>query len=153
MRLVRYSYPTSYRSFNPVYGALARSPFNGLEQELDRLFDAALGSVAAPSATRFPVDLYEDKDNTYVRAELPGVARDAIQVELVDGQLNLTATRKTPAAGDQPEQTYTLTRTVTVPDAAVQADKITAAYENGILTVTLPKREESKPRKVTVAVQ
>jgi HSP20 family protein len=39
-----------------------------------------------------------------------------------------------------------------VPDGAVQADKITAAYENGMLTVTLPKREEAKPRKISVAV-
>lgn len=152
MRLVRYTYPTS-RTLSPAYGALPRSPWSGLESELDRLFDSALSGLAAPTAGRFPVDLYEDKDNTYVRAELPGVNRDDIGVELVDGQLNLTAQRKTPAAGDQPAQTYTLNRSVTVPDAVVQADKITAAYENGILTVTLPKREESKPRKVTVAVK
>ncbi len=152
MRLVRYTYPTT-RTFGPAYGALARSPWSGLESELDRLFDTALSGIAAPLAGRFPVDLYEDKDNTYVRAELPGVSRDDIGVELVDGQLNLTAQRKTPASGDQPAQTYTLNRSVTVPDSVVQADRITAAYENGVLTVTLPKREESKPRKVTVAVK
>ena len=152
MKLVRYAYPTP-RNFSPVYGALPRSPWSGLESELDRLFDSALSGSAAPSAGRFPVDLYEDKDNTYVRAELPGVNREDIGVELVDGQLNLTARRKTPAAADQPAQIYPLNRSVTVPDAAVQVDKITAAYENGILTVTLPKREESKPRKVTVAVK
>ncbi len=152
MRLVRYTYPTT-RSFSPVYGALARSPWTGLESELDRLLDSALSGQAAPTGARFPVDLYEDKDNTYVRAELPGVNREDIGVELVDGQLNLTATRKTPAAGEQPAQTYSLNRSVTVPDTVVEADKITAAYENGILTVALPKREASKPRKVTVAVK
>jgi HSP20 family protein len=152
MRLVRYTYPTT-RNFSPVYGALPRSPWSGLETELDRLFESALSGMASPNVGRFPVDLYEDKDNTYVRAELPGVNREDIGVELVEGQLNLTAQRKTPAAGDQPAQTYTLNRSVTVPDAAVQVDRITAAYENGILTVTLPKREESKPRKVTVAVK
>jgi HSP20 family protein len=147
MTLVRYTYPTA-RSFAPF----ARSPWAGLESEIDRLFQSSLGDFAGTAATRrVPVDLYEDKDNTYVRAELPGVNRDDINVELVDGYLNLAATRKTKT-GDR-EDSVSLTRSVSVPDAAVQADKITAAYENGVLTVTLPKREEAKPRKVTVAVK
>jgi HSP20 family protein len=147
MTLVRYTYPTA-RSFAPF----ARSPWAGLESEIDRLFQSSLGDFAGTAATlRVPVDLYEDKDNTYVRAELPGVNRDDITVELVDGYLNLAATRKTKT-GDR-EDSVSLTRSVSVPDAAVQADKITAAYENGVLTVTLPKREEAKPRKVTVAVK
>lgn len=147
MTLVRYTYPTA-RTFAPF----ARSPWAGLESEIDRLFQSTLGDFAGSAATRrVPVDLYEDKDNTYVRAELPGVNRDDITVELVDGYLNLSATRKTKT-GDR-EDSVSLTRSVSVPDAAVQADKITAAYENGVLTVTLPKREEAKPRKVTVAVK
>jgi HSP20 family protein len=147
MTLVRYTYPTA-RSFAPF----ARSPWAGLESEIDRLFQSSLGDFAGTAATRrVPVDLYEDKDNTYVRAELPGVNRDDINVELTDGYLTVTATRKTKT-GDR-EDSVSLTRSVSVPDAAVQADKITAAYENGVLTVTLPKREEAKPRKVTVAVK
>ena len=147
MTLVRYTYPTA-RSFAPF----ARSPWAGLESEIDRLFQSSLGDFAGTAATRrVPVDLYEDKDNTYVRAELPGVNRDDITVELVDGYLNLAATRTTKT-GDR-EDSVSHTRSVSVPDAAVQADKITAAYENGVLTVTLPKREEAKPRKVTVAVK
>lgn len=150
MRLVRYSYP-SFRSLSPALPSAFRSPWTGLESELDRLFESALSDFAAPWADRFPVDLYEDKDNTYVRAELPGVNREDISVELVDGALNVTATRK--AGEGENAETFTYSRTVSVPDAAVQADKISAAYENGVLTVTLPKREESKPRKVTVAVK
>ena len=145
MRIVRYNYP-SYRSVVP-----ARSPWSGLEGEIDRLFESALGDFAGPSAVgRFPVDLYEDKENTYVRAELPGIDRADLGVELVDGSLNIRATRKT-REGDR-EESFTLNRSVSVPDAAVQTDKISATYENGVLTVTLPKREEAKPRKVTVAV-
>lgn len=145
MRIVRYNYP-SYRSI-----ASARSPWSGLEGEIDRLFESALGELAGnASAGRFPVDLYEDKDNTYVRAELPGVDRADIGVELVDGYLNIRATRKTRQ--DEREASFAFNRSVSVPDAAVQTDKISAAYENGVLTVTLPKREETKPRKVTVAV-
>ncbi len=151
MKLVRYTYPT-YRNLAALPGSFQRSPWSGLETEIDRLFDVALGNFAAPANDRFPVDLYEDKDNTYVRAELPGVNRADIGVEVVDDYLTITATRKTPAAEGQAEESFSLSRSVHVSDA-VQADKITAAYENGILTVTLPKREEAKPKKVVVEVK
>ena len=152
MRLVRYAYPNT-RAFNPAAALLTRSPWSDLEGELNRLFQATLSDFAATAADRFPVDLYEDKDNTYVRAELPGVIREDIGVELVDGNLAITASRKTPAAEGREESSFTLSRSISVPDTSVQADRITAAYENGVLTVTLPKREEAKPRKVTVAVK
>ncbi len=159
MRLVRYTYP-SYRRLSPVFSGLTRSPWSGLESEIDRLFTSALGDFAgAVPSTRFPVDLYEDKDNTYVRAELPGVNRDDINVEVVDGYLTVTAARKTPAAdgsstgsGQAKEQSFSFSRSVSVGDT-VQADKVSAAYENGVLIVTLPKREEAKPKKITVAVK
>jgi HSP20 family protein len=149
MRLVRYTYP-SFRTLSPL--AFQRSPWAGFESEIDRLFDSALGDFAGAASNRTKVDLYEDKDNTYVRAELPGVNRDDINVELADGTLTLTATRKTAAANAEAESTRTFTRAVRVGDD-VQADKISAAYENGVLTVTVPKREEAKPKKITVAVK
>jgi HSP20 family protein len=153
MRLVRYSYP-SYRSLAPVSGRFSSSPWSGLETEIDRLFASALNDLAgvAASAARVPVNLYEDKDNTYVRAQLPGVNRDDISVEVVDGYLNIAAVRKTPAAEGQAEQTFTFNRSLQLKEE-VQADKVAAAYENGVLTVTLPKREEAKPKKITVAVK
>ncbi len=152
MRLVRYTYPNT-RNYSPAAGLLTRSPWAGLEGELNRLFESTLSDFAAPAADRFPVDLYEDKDNTYVRAELPGVSREDIGVELVDGTLNLTATHRTPASEGREAESFALSRSVSVPDASVQADRVAATYENGVLTVTLPKREEAKPRKVTVAVK
>jgi HSP20 family protein len=143
MRYVRYTYP-NYRN-------LTRSPWSSLESEVGRLFELALPDSDA-IARRFPLDLYEDKANAYVRAELPGISRDDIQVELADGTLTITATRKAPAAEGQPEKSFPVSRAVTLPDE-VQADKIGAAYENGVLTVTLPKREEVQPKKITVAVK
>lgn len=152
MRLVRYSYP-SYRSLSPVFGGAARAPWPGLETEIDRLFENALGQFSGTaSTTRFPVDLFEDAGSTFVRAELPGVNRDDINVEVIDGNLSIKATRKTPAADGNPEGHYSFNRTLALNDA-VQADQISAAYENGVLTVTLPKREEVKPKKITVAVK
>lgn len=147
MRIIRYNQPNTRRI--PALNRYAYSPWAGLENEIDRLFTAALSDFTGPASTQFPVDLYEDKDNAYVRAELPGIKRDDIHVELVDGYLNLNATRKT--RDESGEQSCTLERSIHVPET-VQADKVAAAYENGVLTVTLPKREESKPRKVIVAI-
>jgi HSP20 family protein len=158
MRLVRYAYP-SFRSLPPALGGTPRSPWSGLEGEINRLFESALSNLGdGPLGTRFPVDLYEDKHNTYVRAELPGVSREDINVELVEGYLTITAVRKTPAGpptgADQTGkagESFALSRSVSISDQ-IQTDKIAAAYENGVLTVTLPKREEAKPKKITVAV-
>jgi HSP20 family protein len=151
MRIVHYTYP-SFRSIAPVTGRFSHSPWSGLETEIDRLFTSALGDLAsAAPSNRFPVDLYEDKDNTFVRAELPGVNRADIAVEVVDGYLTINATRKTPAKDGQPEASVSFNRSLQLSDE-VQADKVSAAYENGVLTVTLPKREEAKPKKISVAV-
>ncbi len=141
MRIIRYNQPVSRR--------YDRSPWAGLESEIDRLFTSAVGNDVGNASTQFPVDLYEDKDNAYVRAELPGIDRADIHVELVDGYLNITAIRKTKTGEN--EESFSYNRSISVPDT-VQSDKVEAAYENGVLTVTLPKREESKPRKITVAV-
>lgn len=148
MRIVRYNYP-SYRSLVGYPTGYARSPWTGLESEIDRLFATAIAPV---SASRFPVDLYEDKANAYVRAELPGVSRDEIKVEFIDGNLSISAERKTPAVDGQPEQSFSINRTVSIP-SDVSADQVSAAYENGVLTVTLPKRAETQPKKVTVTVK
>jgi len=150
MRLVRYSYP-SFRSWAPSLGGLRRSPWSGLESEIDRLFSTALTDLGGANPTRFPVDLYEDQVNTYVRAELPGVSREDINVEMTDGYLTLTAARKTAGTDGKPGETFSFSRAVSVADD-VQADKVSASYENGVLTVTLPKREEAKPKKINVAV-
>jgi HSP20 family protein len=150
MTLVRYSYP-AFRTVSPTL-SFQRSPWAGLENEINRVFETALADFSSTPTNRFPVDLYEDQANTYVRAELPGVNRDDINVEVVDGYLTIAATRKIPATDGNAEETHSFNRSVSVPDE-VQTDKVAAAYENGVLTVTLPKREEAKPKKITVAVK
>jgi HSP20 family protein len=148
MRLIQY-YPAT-RSLSPAFGLVGRSPWTGLEDEIDRLVTGALSGFSVPTpASQFAVDLYEDNDNAYVRAELPGVKRDDIKVEMVEGSLNISATRKQKT--DRNEETLSYSRSISVP-GVVQADKVSASYENGVLQVTLPKREEAKPKKVSVAV-
>ena len=137
-RFIRYSYPYN-ASFN-------RSAFGGLETEISRLFENTLADLAPVArSSRFPVDLYADKDNTYVRAELPGVAREAINLEIADGYLTISANRT------ENEQSVELARTIGLPDS-VATDKVTAAHVDGVLTVTLPKQEQAKPRKIDIAV-
>jgi HSP20 family protein len=150
--IIQYTHPRS-TSLLPSFSFAARSPWTGLEGEIDRLYESALSGFMAPVFNNhFPVDLYEDKDNTYVRAELPGVNRDDINVEMVDGYLNISASRKSLAAEGKGEETFSFSRSVSIPED-VHADKVGAAYENGVLTVTLPMKEEAKPRKITVAVK
>jgi HSP20 family protein len=152
MKLVRYTNP-SFRNLAPANAAFVRSPWSGLETEIDRLFETALSEFNGDgSSHRFPVDIYEDKENTYVRAELPGVTRDDINVEMVDGYLTITGVRKMPASEGEGEESFSFSRSISIADE-VQADKVAAVYENGLLTVTLPKREESKPKKIAVAVK
>lgn len=150
MRFIKYTNPDA-----PAVAPSARlgGRFFGrtdIENEIDWLFGAALNGIAGSTlGGQFPVDLYEDKDNTYVRAELPGVTRDAISVEIVDGSLSIQASRKDKSG--EGENTVSFNRLVSIPDD-VQADKVSAAYENGILTVTLPHTEKSKPKKISVTV-
>lgn len=148
MRYIRYNYPT--RRSLPV-AAFGRGAWNGLESEIDRLFSAALtGASTGSVAGRFPVDAYQDTNSVYVRAELPGFKREAIHVEVVDGYLTLEATREGDNEKGQSEAKFN--RSVSLPDD-VQTEGVTATYVDGVLTVTLPKKEEAKPRKISVAVK
>ena len=70
----------------------------------------------------------------------------------MNGYLTIAAVRKTPASEGQPEQSCSFNRSLRLNDD-VQANQIAAAYENGVLTVTLPKREEATPKKITVPVK
>ena len=148
MRLIRYTYPQTRIAPASLF---TRSPWAGLETEIDRFFNSALTDFTGPNHTepRFAVDLYEDDANAYVRAELPGVKLDAINVEVVDGYLNLAATREDGTA-EQPATTR-FSRSVALPED-VTPDRVKATYADGVLTVTLPKKEAAKPRKVTVQV-
>ena len=157
MKIVRYHQPAA--ALAPLYSFAGRNPVVAFEREFDQLFNNTLGDLftfapdlALNRAGGFAVDLYEDKDNTYVRAELPGVDRKDINVEMVDDYLTISGARKAFGADGKETESVEFSRSITVPEA-VQADKIAAAYENGVLTVTLPKREEAKPRKITVEVK
>lgn len=149
MRYIQFTHPET-RSLVPSSSLGGRFAETGIDNQLDWLFGTALtGFAGLTRGGQFPVDLYQDKDNTYVRAELPGVTRDAINIEMVNGSLSIQASRKAKSA--EGEESVSYSRLVTIPDD-VQGDKVSAVYENGVLTVTLPKTEEAKPRKINISV-
>ncbi len=141
MRYLHYTYPVARTAYTA-----GRNVWDGLDHEVNRLFQTVATSLASEDA--FPVDVYADKENVFVRAELPGVNREGLNVEITDDQLTIAGSRKNPR---DPENAETFSRTLTIPEA-VQADKVAAAYQDGVLTVTLPKTEAVKPRKIAVNV-
>jgi HSP20 family protein len=152
MRLIRYQYP---RSVLPRASFV--NPWANFEEEVDRVMNAAfsdfLGEATSAEAWNRPrADLYEDKDNFYFRAELAGLKKDDIHVELGDGVLTVSGQRKGFAPDGQAERTTDFSRSVSLP-ARVQDGSINARYEDGVLTVTLPKAEEVKPKRVAVQVK
>ena len=126
--------------------------FTSLNEELNRLF----GSQVSESWTPV-VDVYEDQENFVVQAELPGLKREDIEVSLHDGTLTLSGERKAEKRSEETEvyraERYVgrFQRALVLP-ATVAADKVKAGYTDGVLTVTLPKTEEARLKKIDVSV-
>ena len=134
--------------------------------ELDRMFDRALQDMAlAPvgwSGTRafsgLAADVSETKDEYRVRIDLPGVRSEDIEVKIENETLTVQATRATEVRSDdesflRSERSHGAFRRSFALPASVDAAKVDARYENGVLRLTLPKREEAKPRAITVNVK
>lgn len=122
-----------------------------LQDELDRLFESPqTGWVPA-------LDVHEDADNFIIRAELPGLKREDIEVSLQDGALIISGERKSEKVEEgveihRQERFYgKFQRALTLP-TPVAVDKVKAQYKDGVLTITLPKTEEAKPKQIDVSV-
>ena len=132
-----------------------------LRDEIDRLFEAPLTELARTSQILSgwtpALDLYEDNNNVYVRAELAGMKKEDIEVSLHEGTLSISGECKhdekfKDAEAYRSERFFgRFQRNVTLP-SPVSGDKAKAQYKDGILTITLPKTEEAKPRHIDVHV-
>jgi HSP20 family protein len=104
------------------------------------------------------IDLFEEKDDIVVKAELPGMDKDNIEVKLTDNTLTITGEKK--KADEVKEENYyrcersygSFVRNIELPKA-VHADKVKASFKNGILEVRIPKTEEAKAKEVKVKVE
>src|SRR6516225_2339201 len=136
MKLIHYQRPAQAW---PTFGRLT-----SLQDELNRLFESPMAGWAPP------LDVHEDKDNFRIHVELPGMKREDIEVTLQNGALVISGERQEPKVHEgteihRQERYYgKFTRALTLP-AAVSGEKVKAQYNDGVLTVTLPKAEEAKP--------
>jgi len=124
--------------------------FSGLENFFERAFQ--MGNRVNPfeglSHRQVPVDLYSDEDAYYVQAELPGVNKKDVSIEIDNAVLEIRAHRSTGEEGSKVETNFS--RKITVGDD-INVDQVKARMEDGILTVTLPKSETRKPKAIKVA--
>ena len=137
------------------------SRLTDLRDEIDRLFDVPLAGLTQTSPWMSgwtpALDVYEDKDHFTVKAEVPGMKKEDIEVSLHEGTLTVSGERKEEAASKESglyrSERYfgRFQRAVDLP-ASVVGDKVKAEYRDGILTITLPKAEEAKPRQINVNV-
>jgi HSP20 family protein len=129
-----------------------------LREAMDRLFDDAFtrplnlrdGGSSAPA-----LDMYQTDDEVVVKAALPGFKADEVQINITDdvltirGEMKHEEEKKEKAWHIREQRWGSFERSVALP-TAVTSDKASADFENGILTITLPKAEEVKPKTITV---
>ena len=139
------------------------TPFGELADPF-RFFDSAVNRLLnEPQATRpwMPsVDILETENELILKADVPEVDLKDIDIQIENGTLSLRGERKfEKTANDNGKGGYhriersygSFERFFTLPDT-VEADKVKADYKNGVLTVTLPKKEIAKPRQIKVAI-
>jgi HSP20 family protein len=141
----------------PIWPGLGR--LTDLRDEIDRLFETPLAEMARTSQLLSgwtpALDMFEDKDNLYLRAELPGMRKEDIDLSLHEGSLSISGERKgeekyKDAEVYRAERFFgRFQRTVSLPTPVVET-KVKAQYQDGVLTVTLPKAEEAKPKHIDV---
>jgi HSP20 family protein len=136
-----------------------RSPFTSLRDQFGRLFDIAFPTREARELWGDwspALDAFEDKEKYTVSVELPGLKKEDIAVSVHDGVLTVSGERKTETdlkdgIVHRTERYYgKFTRSVSLP-STVRADKVSAAYKDGVLTVEVPKAEEARPKTIPVS--
>jgi HSP20 family protein len=127
-----------------------------LRQEVDNLFGSFLSGTESSFSRVYPALNLSEKDNTlYVRAELPGVKPEDLDISVVEGRLLIGGERKIDV--EEQKASYHrrereagfFRRTIGLP-VKVDTSMVAASMKNGVLTITLPKSEEAKPKKITV---
>ncbi|MDA8124914.1 MAG: Hsp20/alpha crystallin family protein [Deltaproteobacteria bacterium] len=136
--------------------------------DLDKWFDEALLRPfspfglsrlrVAPEEVVPAVDLFEDNGNLILKAELPGIKKEDIEITLTDGGITLSGEKKKEKEIKRKdyykwESSYgSFCRTFSLP-TEVQADKVTSTFKDGILQVTMPKSEAAKSKEVKIKVE
>lgn len=134
------------------------SEMNRIRDEMERLFGRGNGAGRYAYTVYPPINLWEDDDHLFVEAELPGLEPGDLEITVTgDNQLSIKGERKQPevenATWHRQERGYgSFSRLVELPEH-VDPDKVTAEFKHGVVTITLPKKEEAKPRKIEVKAE
>jgi len=131
--------------------------FDRLRRQMDDLYGALSGDTfPMPSAGVFPLsNVTEDNDNYYVRAELPGVKSEDLDIQVTARGISIAGERKIPVEGNnvkyhrRERDAGKFSRLINLSDD-IDVDKVDAKLENGILTMIIPKAEKTKPRQIAV---
>jgi len=146
-------------SGNPWMGW--RHPFAEMERLARQMDWLTSGSISRPGLPWFPakvfpaVNITEDKDNYYVRAELPGIKADEITLEVTGRNLAISGERSIPSEGDnaryhrRERDAGKFSRLIVLP-SNVDADSVDAKMVHGMLTITIAKSEAVKPKQITI---
>jgi HSP20 family protein len=129
-------------------------PVNRLREEMDQLFDNLAGwsPFGAVLRTYPPLNIWEDDQNLYAEAEVPGLTMNDIEVYVVGNELTSKGERK---GADQDgyhrreRGTGSFLRTIPLP-VVIDSERVEANLHNGVLNITLPKSEAARPRKIEV---
>ncbi|MFY9824743.1 MAG: Hsp20/alpha crystallin family protein [Thermoanaerobaculia bacterium] len=129
-------------------------------EPLSRWFETFFGDQSAEEVANRgwvpPVDIQETEDAYRLIAELPGLTRDDVQITLENNVLRLSGERKLEKdvkreSYQRIERTYgAFARSFSLPHQ-VSSEGVSAAFDNGVLTITVPKAEQAKPRKITIS--
>lgn len=131
------------------YDSQNQDPFAGIDALLDQFSRGFRNSFSETFSSRqIPVNLYSTDHSYEVRAELPGVRKSDVSVEIENAVLEIKAKRSANSEDGSPE--VELVRRITVGDD-VDPENVKARLEDGILSVHLPKREARKPKTIEVS--
>lgn len=152
------AYPTLYRERTP---SIWEDLF-AIRNEFDRIFDRTFGSLGSDvvSAWLPAVDVHETADALVLQAELPGLRLEDINVSVENGMLTISGEKRKEVEEGSKDTNYHVIerrygrfeRSFRLPQT-VNAEQVKAEFAHGVLTVTLPKAEEAKPRRIEVKVR
>jgi len=126
-----------------------------LRDAIDRLFEDSVITPGRSGVAMPKIDVIDKKDSLVVKAELPGMKEDQIEVEVKDNMLTISGEKKEEKEEEKEGYYYkeshsgSFSRTVSLP-AEVMADKADASMNDGVLTITVPKVEEKKAKKLEI---
>ena len=133
--------------------------FDHLRREMLRVFDAVAGNdgdVERSAGVFPPINVTQDDNNFYIRAEVPGIKAADLSISALRNRVSITGKREIPKENGkasyhrQERAEGEFSRTLTLPGEVV-TDKVEARCVDGVLTLTLPKAEQAKPRQIAVS--